>query len=180
MRIREAEYKDAHNMGTVHVDTWRSTYRGIVPDAYLDSLSHESAETKWRQRLASPELLRFHLVAEDDDGRVVGIVEAGLNEDEKFPEYEAQVYTLYILRQFQHRGIGRMLIHETVRRLLEMDIESMLIWVVSQNPSRGFYEHLGGRFLGTNVLHIHGWDVEESAYGWDDLSAILEGELLVG
>lgn len=160
-------------MGIVHVDTWRSTYRGIVPDAYLDSLSHESSGAKWRQRLMSRELGRLHLVAEADDGRIVGIAEAGLNEDQKFPSYEAQIYTLYILKDYQHMGIGRMFMRAVAERLIEMGIEDLLVWVISRNPSRGFYARMGGRLLGASTFNIHGQDIEESAYGWDDLSVLL-------
>ena len=172
MRIREAQYEDAEGIGIVHVDTWRFTYRGIVPDSYLDSLSHESAALKWQERLTNRELMRFHLVAETDDGRIAGIAEGGLNDDEHYPEYEGQVYTLYILKEYQGNGVGRMLMDAVIERFLRVGIDDMLVWVVSKNPSRGFYERLGGRFLGTSTLHIHGADVEESAYGWEDLSAV--------
>lgn len=176
MVIREAQTEDARAMGIVHVDTWRTTYPGIVADSYLNSLSHEASAAKWHHRLTNPELGRFYFVAEEDDGRIVGIVEGGLNEDQEFPTYEGQVYTLYILRGCQGRGIGRMLMQAAARRFRDCGIEDMMVWVLTVNPSRGFYERMGGRFLGVNMLNVHGQELEESAYGWDDLSVILDSD----
>ncbi len=45
----------------------------------------------------------------------------------------------------------------------------MLLWVLSTNSSRGFYEKLGGRYLKTKPIDIGGEILEEVAYGWDDL-----------
>jgi HAD superfamily hydrolase (TIGR01509 family) len=41
VRVREATPADAGAIARVHIESWRSTYRGIVPDEYLESLSHE-------------------------------------------------------------------------------------------------------------------------------------------
>ena len=38
LTIRPAELDDAPAIAQVHVDTWRSNYAGMIPQAYLDSL----------------------------------------------------------------------------------------------------------------------------------------------
>jgi hypothetical protein len=40
--IREAAPADAPGIARVHVDTWRTTYQGIVPDQFLARLSYEA------------------------------------------------------------------------------------------------------------------------------------------
>ena len=47
MRIRPAVVGDAGSMAKVKVDTWRSAYSGIVPSAYLESLSYEGTAEAW-------------------------------------------------------------------------------------------------------------------------------------
>ncbi|WP_274651023.1 hypothetical protein [Paenibacillus humicola] len=42
----------------------------------------------------------------------------------------------------------------------------MLIWVLSENPNRYFYEALGGRFIREKEIEIGGTKLKESAYGW--------------
>ena len=54
MIIREARATDAESIARVNVDGWRTTYIGIVPQAFLDSLSYEMATTRWQARLSDP------------------------------------------------------------------------------------------------------------------------------
>jgi hypothetical protein len=42
-RIREATLADAEGVARVHVDTWRSAYKEMVPDSYLDGLNYEDS-----------------------------------------------------------------------------------------------------------------------------------------
>jgi hypothetical protein len=55
MVIREAELSDAAAIARVHVDTWRSTYRGVIANDYLERLSYERAELARETRLADAE-----------------------------------------------------------------------------------------------------------------------------
>lgn len=48
----------------------------------------------------------------------------------------------------------------------------MLVWVLGDNPSRAFYETLGGRFLGEKDIEIGGVRLEEVAYGWTDIGRL--------
>jgi len=45
--IRSATASDAPAIGHVHVESWRSTYRGLMPDAVLVNLSAEQRATFW-------------------------------------------------------------------------------------------------------------------------------------
>ena len=47
IKIREPKISDARNIAIVHIDSWLSTYRGIMPDERLDKLSYEKGEVKW-------------------------------------------------------------------------------------------------------------------------------------
>lgn len=52
MRVRAANPSDAHPIARVHVDTWRTTYTGIVPAEYLAGLSYRDRESRWEEILA--------------------------------------------------------------------------------------------------------------------------------
>ena len=51
MKIRPATAGDAAALARVHVDSWRTTYRGIVPDEALAHLSYERREQLWANQL---------------------------------------------------------------------------------------------------------------------------------
>jgi hypothetical protein len=50
----------------------------------------------------------------------------------------------------------------------------MLVWVLADNPARGFYERLGGRYLRQKPIEIGGIDLFEAAYGWDDIRVLID------
>jgi hypothetical protein len=46
------------------------------------------------------------------------------------------------------------------------------VWVLAENPSRGFYERLGGRQIAQKPIHIGDADLLEVAYGWQDIRTL--------
>ena len=47
--VRPATLEDAPGIADVHVATWRTTYRGLLPDDFLASLSEEHYTERWRR-----------------------------------------------------------------------------------------------------------------------------------
>lgn len=173
MLIRKARMSDIRGLARVHVDSWETTYRGIIPDEVLDKRTYESSEAKWLSRLADVSQTRFTLVAETDAGKIVGFASGGEAQDEH-PVYKGEVYALYILKEYQRAGIGRLLVKGSAERLRELGFEPMLIWVLEANPACGFYERIGGRFVETKTMDFAGKELTEIGYGWDDLDTILD------
>ena len=171
MQIRLAQLSDAGGIARVHVDTWRASYRGIIPDAHLDSLSYEQREQRWRDNFAGfgPDV--FMYVATDDDSRVIGFAGGG-PERGGDPTYKGELYALYLLQSYQRRGIGRGLTRAVARHLAKQDRSSMLAWVLAQNPSRKFYEALGGQYLYEKPVTIGSAELMKVAYGWLDLDVL--------
>jgi L-amino acid N-acyltransferase YncA len=168
MHIREATPDDIAGIARVHVDAWRTTYRGIVPDAHLDGLSYERSESKWRRIFAQQVAGAFVLVVEDDAGRIVGFANGG-PEREGDPIYRGEVGGIYLLAEIRRRGVGHSLMAEAARRLLAHGFETLLVWVLAPNPSRNFYAALGGRPIKEKPITIGGAELIEVAYGWADI-----------
>ncbi len=79
MIVREATHNDVAAMARVHVDTWRTAYRGIVPDELLANLSYEKRENGWHQILDNTSKDdNFTYVAEDESGKIVGFANGGV------------------------------------------------------------------------------------------------------
>ena len=172
MLIREAHAVDAAAIARVHVDSWRTTYAGILPSDFLASLSYVKREQFWSRALSAPGRSSFICVAEDEEGRIVGFSSGGPERGGGLT-YKGELYAIYVLAQCQRRGIGSRLTSAVVRRLVEQDIDSMLLWVLADNPSRGFYETLGARRIGEKAVDVGGIEVTEVAYGWSSLQHLL-------
>jgi len=163
--IRRAVQDDLPGISRVSVDTWRHTYRGLVPGAVLESLRYSRQEDRHRGFLREPKTV--HCVAvEPSTQEVVGFCNGGPCRQPALG-FDAEIYELYIQNGFQGRQVGRRLF-ETVRRALQdQGLASLLIWVLASNPNRGFYERLGGRVVSRQPARFGGAAMQEVAFGWD-------------
>lgn len=175
--IRKAVPEDAAGISRVHVDSWRTTYKGIVADDFLQALSTEERvqrrEQMWRGMLSDPG--QFSVFVAEEAGQIVGFVNC-MAERENDPRYTGEVSAIYLLKQAQGRGTGRKLMQTAARELMQRGHSSMLLWVLKDNtPARGFYEALGGVYLREKPIQIGDETLIEVAYGWDDLNLLAHG-----
>jgi ribosomal protein S18 acetylase RimI-like enzyme len=166
--IRSARPDDAPAIARVHVDSWRETYAGIVPDDFLASLSYERREGMWRSGLEHPAWKGVLFVAEDPEHGVVGFV-AGGPPQEGDEEFSCELWALYLLRAHQGRDIGRQLFRRFTSEMASRGHSSMLLWVLAENPTTGFYERMGGVKVREREIEVGGKKLVEWAYGWRDL-----------
>lgn len=172
MIIRPATPADAAGIARVHVDTWRTTYAGIVPAEFLAHMSYEEGQQRWVSRLSDTQNATFVFVAEDEQGQIVGFVSGGPNRNDE-PLYQSELYAIYILQAYHGRGLGQQLTVALVEKLLQMGMNSMILWVFATNPARHFYEALGGQLVKASQFEISGAIIDEVAYGWLDIRTIL-------
>jgi len=170
MRIRPATIDDAMAIARVHVDTWRSTYRGIVSDAYLDGLNYEARTEGWRQILTNPGPGGGVFVAEDAAG-VYGFAACGPRRDGP-AEYTGELYAIYVLKDRQQKGTGRALVRACVERLRQNGMHTLCLWALEENPARRFYDRLGGVVVARQISEIGGKELPEVCYGWLDPSGL--------
>ena len=168
--IRFATVNDAAGIAAVHIDTWRSAYTGIIPLAFLESLSISSRTKYWFDLLADATRPSPVLVVELAD-TVAGFVCAG-PERTQDPEYKAEIYALYVLPQYQARGLGRGLLVAALDCLISSDLGSLLVWVLADNPYRRFYDRLGGAVIRRRPVEVGGVSLAEVAYGWRSTASL--------
>jgi GNAT superfamily N-acetyltransferase len=172
MQIREATMADVAAIARVHVDSWRTTYKGLLPDDYLANLTYERREALWRRILSKPPGQDMVYMAEEPASGIVGFVSGG-PERSGDPVYTGEVYAIYLLERWQGQGIGRQLLVTLVRQLVQRGLTSLLIWVMADNPSRRFYEALGGRPVRKRLEMTGGVEVVDVAYGWLDARVLI-------
>ncbi|HBC45854.1 MAG TPA: GNAT family N-acetyltransferase [candidate division Zixibacteria bacterium] len=172
MRIRLAKVDDASAISIVHINSWRSSYRGIVPDQVLDSLDYVRNGSRWREMLSNLGEMKCFFVAEDDDGRIIGFAIGGPNREEK-TGFNGELYAIYLLKEYQGKGVGKKLVENVAYWLSRHKYNSMLVWVLEKNPAKYFYESLGARPVGRKKIEIGNAPLDELSYGWPDLSILI-------
>ena len=174
IRIRRARRDDAAAIGRVHVETWQATYAGLLPDGLLAAMSDVRQSAWWSRLLTDPGEARGVFVADDEEMGVVGFGSCGRVRDppEGLSGREkrvGEVYTLYVEPDFQNQGLGRRLLDALFRQLNADGCDCVVLWMLADNPTRFFYEGMGGVTVGQRVDTLAGADVEEIAYSWHDL-----------
>ena len=122
----------------VHWKSWQESYAGIVDAGYLAGLTLEGCEEK---------AFRWHdniFVAKDGE-RVVGFVGYG---EARGEEGAGEVFALYVLEEYQHRGIGYALMRRALDEL--SGSHRVYLWAFAENKKAlSFYERVGFRLDGT-------------------------------
>ncbi|WP_269773562.1 GNAT family N-acetyltransferase [Bacillus safensis] len=165
MKVRHAVHNDIPKIAQIHVESWQTTYHGIISQEYLDALNVEEREESWRSRSRSRSL-EGTFVAEDTDG-VFGFASFGKQRDERYPIYDGELYAIYLLQKKQKSGAGMALIAKGVDYLIEKGFQNMLLWVFEQNSAKQFYQKLQPSFAATSQFELAGEKHEEIGYGWE-------------
>lgn len=178
--IRRARPGDAAGIGAVHVSAWRSAYAGVLSDEYLSALSASRQAAGYERAMAdrSQGHAVFVAVAAGQDapgappgGLVVGFVSGGRARRPGLADGEVE--TLYLLDDYRDRGVGRRLMRAMAAHLAAVGCRSAVVWVLEANPTRWFYERLGGRAVAREMIRFAGQPLMQMAYAWNPIDALL-------
>jgi GNAT superfamily N-acetyltransferase len=165
--VRPAEPRDAPAVRDVHVQTWLSTYHGLIPEGYLEKLASSCpAWFQWSDRLTSPGSSHIFVGEETNDG-VIGFCWSG-PEAKQSSTYTGEIYAMYVRADHQRKGVGRTLMAAAARSLEAEGHRNLLIWVVAENPYRAFYEKHGGRPVDRQRQELEGIPLDLIGYGWNE------------
>jgi hypothetical protein len=103
VRIRKAIISDARGIAEVHVDTWLSTYRGIMPDERLDRLNYDECEKKWLRNIQNSLEGKEILLVAEINNKIVGFCGGSPNDDPDTKEnYASDLRVIYIFKDYQN------------------------------------------------------------------------------
>ncbi|MGW7198589.1 N-acetyltransferase family protein [Streptomyces chryseus] len=144
LRIRDMGLDDCEGVARVRVRGWRTTYAGMMPQAYLDAMSVQEDAVRRRAHLAGGDGTTSDLVAERV-GEIVGWGCCGPYRDEAGERTgDAELYALYVLPEHHRTGAGRALTAGLLARAAAGGHRRMLLWVLTENArARRFYERAG-------------------------------------
>ena len=172
--MRRATVADAAAIARIHVETWRTTYAGILPDHYLVGLHRGRQAAGWRRTLASDRGGKLTLVMEEAGTGIVGFASGGPARPAELPrgsDVRGEVYTLYVGSDWQGNGYGRALLQGVIANLRANDLGGVIAWVLAASPTRFFYEAMGGVRLASRRERFAGTELDELGYVWRDAPA---------
>ena len=161
--FRPANVNDARGIAQVHVDTWRTTYAGIVPETFLKDLSYERRERQWQSFYLNPNP-RSHLWLGLDGDTIVGFSSGGLERGAEI--HEGEVYAIYLLKNYHGQGIGKELFRRSFASMDADGFTSIMVWALIDNPTCDFYRRMGGQEFSEKIVEIGGENLKEISFRW--------------
>ncbi len=171
MKIVHATPEHSRGIAQVHVSSWRATYQGIVADQTLSRLNIETRAQQWLTRLTEPEPRTCTFVAIDETSQLIGFASGGPMRSTEL-NADAELYAIYVYSESQRKGIGRALLSQVALWLEHEGFKSMAVWVLALNPSRRFYEALGGELIAEKPIAIDGLVLQESCLHWPSIRTL--------
>jgi L-amino acid N-acyltransferase YncA len=163
IRLREAHDADVPALARLHVATFNETH-GPGP-------SYETRLRQWAEKFSQSDAFMFCVLLEVDSETLAGFASGERYSQEDMPAYRGELNKIYLLRAYQRRGLGRLLLRAAALRFLERGVDSMVLFGDARSPSNGFYEAMGGTRLYSPAGEFHG------GYGWTDLRVLSSSEL---
>ncbi len=152
--IRKCTADDADGRGTVHFQSWKETYSGLMPAEYLNELRLDTLIKRAREHIDNT----FVAVSRN---KVVGF-SCYLQNSREFVSVKpsSEIVALYVLKEYQNCGIGKALLNAVKNELTE---KTILLFVLKGNEQAiKFYKHIGFSFTGKSILQeVSGGRIEE-------------------
>ena len=169
--LRDATHEDASAVTALHVASWRASYRGVLPDAYLDGEAEAERGAHWKKTLASLKADDLVLLAETSEG-LRGFISVYRNAE---PGYDAYLDNLHVRPGHRGGGLGRQLLAAALERMIEGGAKTLCLWAFDQNQGAiRFYQRLGGRPVEYGFDPFAGSNAPHTKIAWNDLPKFLD------
>jgi len=165
--IRAASAADIPDLARVHVEAWRQTYAGHVPDALLAPERVEFRARMWTAILAGGEGPYLALVAPDDEGQIAAF---GLfmPATEAPAGWDHEIRSLYLLRHVQRRGLGAAILALGRDWVRARGGRRLMAWALDANTqAQDFYRATGAVEIARRVVPAGSAKLAEIGFGWD-------------
>jgi L-amino acid N-acyltransferase YncA len=170
MNIRKAVLTDAKGIAKVHVDSWKSTYKNIIPDEFLKKLSYDQRTELWNRNIIKEG--NYVFVAENNEGEIVGFADCGKRESNNVPN-SGDLTSIYLLEEYQGKGVGKQLLKQLFLQFEELGFNRVFVEILEDNKTRYFYEYYGANLLKSEKITIAGAELNLLIYEWNNLNQVL-------
>ena len=160
IKIRKVQKEDLRAVAEIGVNGWKTAYRGIIDDEFLDNLSIEENYQKTLKNYTE----NGFVVAELNN-KVVGFCRyrTGNCYKNEYANIDCEISVLYVKTEYKRNGIGKKLVNYVIDQFKQNGFTKMIIWCLKDNyPSRAFYEKMGGIYCGEKIIERGNKQYKES------------------
>lgn len=162
LSLRPATPADADLIASIHSASWQATYRGLLPDAFLDGEVTRERAAYWQARLNAPGAERRKVVIAEISGEPIGFACVERQPDSA---WGVLLDNLHALPGHQGIGVGKLLMGAAADWARAQGETQLYLYVLEGNtPAIRFYERQGWQFAGAEPDHMGGMDITALRY----------------
>lgn len=163
---------DSHDIAKINIAVLKDIYADKIPQDMLIALSYEKKIKIWHRRIYYSEDNKvFTFVAKNHLGKIIGVISGG-EKTIAYESYRGELYDIYVLEEYRSRGIGKKLLQELATKLLTLGINNLVIWLLTDNSNKHFFEISGALKIYEKSLSGNTDTLYHIAYAWDDLKSL--------
>ena len=138
--IRLANKNDCQELSNLKHIVWEETYRGIYSDNKIDNFDYEKNKEKFLNMILNQNI---ELYVVEVNGKLIGYMDCG-RPYRPYKNYEQEIGLLYLLKEYQRKGIGKKLFNIAYNRIKENGYNEFFICCNKYNSAKEFYKKMGG------------------------------------
>ena len=150
--IRNVKKEDIPKVVDIQIDGWKTAYKGIIEDEYLNAINKEE-KIKKRQK---DYMLNGFIIAELNDD-VVGFCRYIDNNSfsTEVEDADCELLAIYVKSDLKYKGIGTKLFQYVKDEFIEKGKSKMVLWCLKDNEaSKKFYTKMGGTITCERPIEI--------------------------
>jgi ribosomal protein S18 acetylase RimI-like enzyme len=160
-KVRRARAKDSAALTRIFAESWRSAYRGIIPNAHLECLIGRRGDAWWKKAIRT----ESHLMVIEAGGKVAGYASCGVSRGHAV--YKGEIYELYLDPLYQGLGLGGHLFESCRAELDKQNLDGLVVWALEDNDAAAqFYRCQGGRPVARSMVAFGPAKLGKIAYAW--------------
>lgn len=140
MEIKKATLCEVQDISRIHALSWKTAYKNIVPQPYLDNLLLDFWVTAFQTWIQN-KTIQVQIIYEN--GKPIGCAAYGKSRDEKLPDW-GEIVSLYLLPEYFGKSYGIELFKSVMCDIKQLGYKNVYLWVLKDNQrAKRFYEKNG-------------------------------------
>jgi len=151
VKIVPATAAHVHELGQIHVQSWRETYADQLPASYLNGLDAGKRSSMWAKIIKDlGGKSGVYLMTTSGDEKLGGFISFGEGRGDELRDY-GEIYAIYLIEKFKKQGFGKRLLDVAIAKLNLAGFDKIGFWVLETNlPAIAFYTSFGAVDSGKN------------------------------
>lgn len=125
--VRSAEVSDAQEIASIHVNSWKSAFKGLMPERYINSYTLDQRNTEWLNVLGSNS---EHVIVAEKENSLVGFLSFNNKSIDTL-----ELSKLYLCPSIYSKGVGYLLMKQFENSAKASGINQLSLYVLDNNQA---------------------------------------------